>query len=66
MALSASMVGSSCWDSDVKVDAPMLSPALMSVLFGFSAFACWNAPEITAAPAVDEVVSSRPWKSLME
>ncbi len=44
----------------------MLSPALMSVLFGFSAFACWNAPEITAAPAVDEVVSSRPWKSLME
>ncbi|OUE32319.1 hypothetical protein BFL35_00635 [Clavibacter michiganensis] len=44
----------------------MLSPAEISVLFGFRAFACWNAPEMTAAPAVDDVVSSRPWKSLIE
>ena len=61
------MVGLSCWMNDVKVEAPMLSPAETNRVFGFSAFFASTAPAITAAPASgpEGLASRRPWKSLI-
>jgi len=61
------MVGSSCCENDVKVEAPMLSPADTNRVFGFSVLNCATAPASAAAPAswFLALASRRPWKSLM-
>ena len=34
-AFSVSIVGTSCWMNDVKVDAPIMSPAAAKIVLGF-------------------------------
>jgi hypothetical protein len=36
MAFRASIVGESCWMSEVKVEAPTLSPTLAKIVFGLA------------------------------
>ncbi len=45
------MVGVSCWMSDVKVEAPTLSPALVKIVFGFASRQDCTTVASRAAPA---------------